>query len=238
MNHKKGIRWLSLSLFTLIFLLALPLASFAESSQNVTESDLVITYDCSSTETLQIWTIKNPTSFDYSSSWPNGGYWIARNHTEDGQGWIVKDHWLPNIAAGEEVSIEFNITKWGEFSGQNIPARLDIANKDYKSLQYKPAVCEVEKKIDIQFDRTEGSKTYFNVTNTTNKDYAGQWYAFVKNELYANDGYIRIPNDGQPHQLVVNYWDLKNKPLTKLILADPDSGWLGANKPLIAVWIP
>ncbi len=102
----------------------------------------------------------------------------------------------------------------------------------------KPAVCKVEKKIEIQFVKTEGTKTYFSVTNTTDNEYKGQWYAFVKNSLYANDGSIIIPNDGQPHDLVVNYWNLKDNPLTKLILSEPDSGWLGALKPPLAVWIP
>ncbi|GGH14720.1 hypothetical protein [Paenibacillus segetis] len=234
MSQKKRYRWLGISLLALIFLLALPMASFAANAQNVTESDLVIKYDCSSTATHQVWKIKNPTSYDYSSSWPNGGYWIARNS----DGGVVKDHWLPNLTAGEEVTIEFDITKWGEFSGKNVPDRLAIADKDYKTLQYKFAVCEIEKKIVIEFDKTEGSKTYFNVTNTTDNEYAGQWYSFVGNEIYANDGYIKIPNDGQPHQLVVNYWDTKNNPLTKLTLSAPDSGWLGAGKPLVAVWTP
>jgi len=231
--NKKNIKWLSISLLTFIFSLALPLATFAAST--ATESDLVIKYDCSSTATQQIWKIKNPTSSDYNSSYPNGGYWIAHNS----KGNVVQDRWLPNIAAGGETTLVFDITEWGTYSGQNIPTSLTITDKDYKSLQSKPAVCEVEKKIEIQFVKTEGTKTYFSITNTTDNEYKGQWYAFVKNILYANDGSIIIPNDGQPHELVVNYWDTKiTNPLTKLILSDVNSGWLGALKPPLAVWIP
>ncbi|UHA75486.1 hypothetical protein [Paenibacillus sp. 481] len=234
-NRSSAAKWLLALLTVIVTSVSVQSSVYATASSAATEADLELRYDCSSTATKQMWTIKNPTAKNYVR---NGAYWVARNHVDASQARVVKDSVIPSIPAGSETTVEFDITKWGTYSGKNVPTRMDIANRDYKSLQYVTTQCEREEGIIITFEKRVGTKSFFTVTNYTNKVYKGQWYAFGNNNKYANDGWIMVPGHGKSVTMTVNYWNVGREPLTKVILSDGGSGWLGANKAPVAQWRP